>query len=203
MAQRLIKSRTNKILYTLSSSQAGDIKVSIATVSPGWIPCNGKSIGKVSGDFIGENYKELYNILWSLDGLSTVDGNPFVISSSKGSSADEDWNSGKTIKIDFSSREVFIRTKGSSRALGSYQEDAFQDHAHDFYMEEITYAGGSFSTSDTMSVNNSGTRHLSSETTNAAADIINDPVEINSNGTPRVSNETRVKNVALNYFIKY
>lgn len=186
-----------------TAGQTGDIKMSLATSSEGWIPCDNQAIGKYTGDYQGQLYKGIYEFIWNLEGLSVVTGDPFVISSVKGSSSDEDWDAGKTVTIDFSSKEVFIRAKGSGRNLGSYQDDAGQDHRHDFYMEEATYASGSFSETDAMAVTDPGTRNLASATPSAATDIINDPIENNDQGTPRVANETRSKNVALNYFIKY
>jgi len=203
MAKRLIKSRSDETVQYGTAGMVGDIKMSLATTSSGWISCDGKVVGKTVGDYQGVLYKALYDFIWSLDGLTTVAGDPFIISSAKGSSSSADWDAGKTITVDFSSNEVFIRAKGSGRNLGSYQTDAGQDHKHDFYMEETTYTAGTFSATDTMAVTNSGSRHLASSTPNAAIDIINDPVENNNQGTPRVADETRSKNVALNYFIKY
>jgi len=203
MAKRLIKSRSDETVQYGTAGMVGDIKMSLANTSSGWISCDGKVIGKTIGDYQGVLYKALYDFIWNLDGLTTVVGDPFSISSAKGVTADADWEAGKTLTVDFSSNEVFIRAKGSGRNLGSYQTDAGQDHKHDFYMEETTYENGSFSATDTMAVTNSGVRNLASTTPSAATDIINNPVENNSQGTPRVADETRSKNVALNYFIKY
>jgi len=170
--------------------EVGELKTSSASSLSGWIVCDGKSIGKTGADFNGDDYRSLYDLLWSMDGLSTTATEPFVISSAKGASAQADWDANKTIAVDFATNGYFIRQKKSGRDLGSNEDDAIQGHHHNIDAG-LTAASGSAR----QCVSNSG----NSPVPGTAVDLITDGV----NGTPRTASETRSKNVALNYFIKY
>jgi hypothetical protein len=178
-------------LYAIDYKPAvdiGDVKTNIRSSLLGWICCDGKSIGKTGADYNGDTYRSLYDYIWETEGLSNISGNPFVISS-KGSSSQDDWDANKIITIDF--RNLFIRGKGTSRDLGSYQSDAMQGHYHSF---------------PTNLWDNSGSNLIPESGTNAANNTINSTgssITDGINGTPRIADETRPENVALNFFIKY
>lgn len=76
-----------------------------------------------------------------------------------------------------------------TRSLGSYQADAFQGHYHRF---------------------NEGQRDGGADSNNAARitagvdrEKVFEPITDGVNGEPRTSSETRPKNIAVNYIIKY
>lgn len=97
-------------------------------------------------------------------------------------------------------RGVFLRGldagKGydSGRTLGSYQDDAFQGHRHRMGYRGGGAAGGSLGL-------------IAPDYINAtAADSIQHvqiPINDGNNGSPRYTSETRPKNIAVNYIIKY
>jgi len=86
--------------------------------------------------------------------------------------------------------DQFIRgvDSGSSRTIGTKQQDAFQGHQHEYDSWNTPNAGNSNTTGG------GGTQRPRGNTVAIVSDGIN--------GTPRVSSETRPKNVALLYCIK-
>lgn len=76
---------------------------------------------------------------------------------------------------------------GGERALGNFQNDAMQGHFHGITTYSTNLGGGSLP----------GTAQNTPQSTSTGA-AITDGV----NGTPRTASETRVKNIAVNYFIK-
>lgn len=85
-------------------------------------------------------------------------------------------------------------TGGSSSGVGSYEPDAFQGHYHDFYHNNITGLTGS----GPFTLSGGGASNGVAFTGSVA-----NPSDDGTNGTPRTSSETRPKNIALNYIIKY
>jgi hypothetical protein len=98
-------------------------------------------------------------------------------------------------------RGMFLRGKNNGRTdgfedpagervLGDFQEDAFQGHVH--VAPQITDGAGlgRFATSQQDDVTVFGNLNTS------------DPITDGVNGTPRTDSETRVKNIAVNHFIK-
>ncbi|MCR9143881.1 MAG: DUF2341 domain-containing protein [bacterium] len=82
----------------------------------------------------------------------------------------------------------------SGRTMGTSQDDQFQGHAHDFYFSDAVFAGGNASTVQNNTVANSLSIHNSE---------VGDPREDGVNGPPRTGPETRPRNIALLYCIKY
>lgn len=152
------------------------------TPPAGYISGMNKTIGKTGADYTLQKYFNLYSKIWAMAGLSTTAGDPFRISSAKGASALADWDAGKLITIDFQTNEVFIRTKGTGRNLGSYQADEIKSHTH-----SIVMAGGAFAAA--YSVSQVGGASV--------AGYLSAAVQ-NTGGA-----ETRPKNVAMNLYIKY
>lgn len=75
---------------------------------------------------------------------------------------------------------------GASRALGDFQEDAFQGHEHQLYNNSFDpSAGGNNSAPTAQSSPNQHSKGIVS----------------GGYGTPRVSTETRMKNVAVNFWL--
>lgn len=145
----------------------------------GFIPVTNVTIGSSGATYNGPDYFNLYQMLWSMAGLSTTAGDTFRISSAKGASASADWAAAKTISIDFQTNEVFVRQGGVSRNLGSYQADEIISHVHAEYA-----SGGGGGGPYVTGFANKGTAY--------------------SNGTGATGGaETRPKNVALNGFIRY
>jgi hypothetical protein len=178
------------------TTPTGSIMQNIRSTVTGWICCDGNSVGNATSgaDYAGDIYQSLYNFMWDLAGLSTTAGDPFVISSTKGASASADWTAGKTITIDFATNEVVVRQKGSGRNIGSYEQDAFQGHRHES-LSTLDGAAltGQASTYELMAENGYSSSHVDT----------GGPISDGTNGTPRTASETRMKNVALNHFIKY
>ncbi|CDZ29419.1 Hypothetical protein NGAL_HAMBI490_42850 [Neorhizobium galegae bv. officinalis] len=78
----------------------------------------------------------------------------------------------------------------TGRAFGTAQEDAMQGHRHDMLGSETpTSAGGSGNAAPQYRTGSSATTR--------------DPVTDGVNGTPRTAAETRPKNIALPFFIKF
>ena len=181
----------------------------------GWICCRGHSIGLSGASYMGTAYKSLFDVLWNLAGISATDAtqpltlwkpNPsappnYIIAGSKGATSTADWAAGYAIVLQF--EDYFVRSQNGTRGLLSSQTDAFQDHKHDYYMDTSTYDTGTFTSSDQMAKTTTASRNLASTTSGAALDIINNPVQNNSMGVPRVASETRSKNIAMNFYIKF
>ncbi|MFW9603469.1 MAG: hypothetical protein ACMV0F_00765, partial [Trichlorobacter sp.] len=122
----------DNVIQTWQPSEfLGEIKLLPTTTAPrGFIPADGKSIGKTSGTYQGDAYYALYALRWAMS--STVTTEPYVISSAKGASAQADWDAGKTITIDV--RGMFFRAAGKDAwPVGAKQGDAFQGHYHNVY----------------------------------------------------------------------
>ncbi len=66
--------------------------------------------------------------MWKV--AQTTAGEPYVISSAKGTDALTDWNANKTITMDESGLFTRAYKSGTSGAVGAKQLDAFQGHWH-------------------------------------------------------------------------
>ena len=80
----------------------------------------------------------------------------------------------------------------TGRALGSAQLDAFQGHHHDLDYPNTGASGGAL----TVTLQTAASSNILS---NTATDAISD----GTNGTPRTAAETRPRNIAMMYCIKY
>ena len=86
-----------------------------------------------------------------------------------------------------------LRSEGTNSAsLGQQQEDAFQGHGHTFHWATAAALDGSDYSGDSRSAST----NLNSDS--AIGEAVSDGV----NGTPRIANETRMKNLTVNTFIK-
>lgn len=88
-------------------------------------------------------------------------------------------------------------------ALGTFQGDSFQHHGHDFYVGSTTNAFNHLSSQNQIALaDNAGSRLLKSAAS-GSQDIIFNPKNVDGvSGSPKTSNETRMKNVTVNWFIK-
>ncbi len=151
------------------------------TAPPGWLLCDGEAYNITQNGF---DLQALFNVIDTIYGDGTYDKNSIIVN--------RDFN-----VPDF--RGQFLRgldvtgkfDPNTERVLGSRQEDAFQGHQH---LEYSTYAksGGLF---------RGGVDWHQAVQTNTSRDYVTDPK--GDYGTPRVASETRPKNVAVNFIIKY
>lgn len=84
------------------------------------------------------------------------------------------------------------RGQDSGRSIGTSQSDAFQGHHHSYRYYNQFLAGGGSRTDDMPQSPNSTSNNR-----------VTTPISDGSNGTPRTANETRPKNIAMMYCIKY
>ena len=84
------------------------------------------------------------------------------------------------------------RGQDSGRSIGTSQSDAFQGHHHSYRYYNQFLAGGGSKTDDMPQSPNSTSNNR-----------VTTPISDGSNGTPRTANETRPKNIAMMYCIKY
>ena len=188
-----------RVLVKTAGFEIGEIKASTATTLPGWICCDGKSIGNTGSgaDFEGTLYQTLYNFLWALPGLSVTAGEPFQISSAKGADALSDWTANKIITIDFRTYK-FLKQKGASDNMGTPQSDALQGHGHTV---RTNTSSGSFAG---IKAGNGSTsfNKIADPAWGQALGWAGQYIDAGF-GAVRVDSETRPKNVAINYFIKF
>jgi hypothetical protein len=168
----------------------------MTTAPSGWLAANGQTIGSAASgaNFGNPNYSDLFGVLWAnwsntLLPIQTSTG----AASTRGLSAAADFASNKRLPLP-DLRGYFVRGSGTntdgtaSGAFGTKQADAFQGHRHGAE-QTSTFAGptGTAQGSDAQA-NNSTT---------------GDPVTDTVNGPPRTASETRPKNIALLYCIKF
>jgi len=156
------------------------------TAPQGWLLCDGTSYDGSDGS----QYRELYLVIRTNFGGS---GETFNVPDLRGKFL-RGVDNGAGIDPDSSTRTALMAGGNSGDTVGSYEEDAFQGHYHQFFGRTApeTYGSGSNHCEDEAitSVDN----HLQ---------FIGNPKSDGVNGTPRVSSETRPLNVAVNYIIKY
>ena len=196
-----------------------------STDPEGYVSADNKTIGISSADYTGYVYKELYEHIWSMAGVSTTSTHPFSISSAKGASASADFAAGKLIRINFSSTEVFIRTKGSSTTLGAFQDDATAKNGLSNSTSGVTGSVGGSDGTHTHTivstwipgVGGASPNHIATKDSpyNGATTLPNAYANTTNSGHGHGFNltagaqtitgdvETRPVNVALNAFIKY
>ncbi len=147
-----------------------------SNVPAGWLLCDGRSIERVQ-----------YPQLWQAIGGSWGTGNgttTFLLPDLRGVFL-RGVNAGRTDALRDDVSERFALTGGNSGSVGSYQMDALKRHDHS-YRRAIGHTPGA-----------PGIALFADN----AVDINGDRRgEINSEGNP---NETRPKNAAVNYVIKY
>lgn len=149
------------------------------TDKAGWFICDGRSLNK-------QIYKNLFSAIGTTFG--SADATHFNIPDFRGMFA-RGLDSGKGWDSE------------SSRVIGSTQTDTMQGHWHVLYSPsdavnlklDYTFAGG---TSRGMV----GSTGFSDAQADKSANLYPNNL---SDGTPRRSSETRPKNIAVNYLIKY
>lgn len=173
----------------------GAVQAFFMSAAPsGWLRCSGTTIGSATSGATARANADtlsLYTILWnnSLNTVLTIQTSGGV-NTTRGASAADDFAANKRMPLPNLDSE-FIRGLGGSRDLGSLQLDAFQGHAHS------PPSGFNFLASGGSSAGQGGTSYALIGGTGPADQ--NDGV----NGTPRTASETRPRNVALLYCIKY
>lgn len=83
----------------------------------------------------------------------------------------------------------------SGRVFGSSQSDAMQGHHHSYTRASFNETANHFD-SDNIPSGIPGTQYTTTQN-------ILDPISDGTNGTPRTAAETRPRNIAVNYIIKY
>lgn len=184
-AKQLSNGNTYSSTAINNIDRIGEIIFTTKSTAPnGFISALNSSIGQSGSgaSFSGDTYYTLYEHLWNVPGLSTTAGDPYRISSAKGASALADWQSNKTITVDYATNEVFVRAKGSARNAGSYQDSDNKAHTHNITTRTSSGVAGA--------------NVISSSNT---ASTYTDTISINSSG----GTESRPKNVALFAYIRF
>ena len=164
----------------------------------GWLPANGNTIGSAASGAVydSQNYDELFAVLWGnwSNTLLPIQTSTGAVST-RGASASADFAANKRLPLP-DLRGYFVRGYGTNAddtaagAFGAKQEDAFQGHEHTFrYPKRLTAAPAGATASG---VDNTFTP----ENTTAIVDKA-------GFGTARVATETRPRNIALLYCIKF
>lgn len=158
------------------------------TAPTGWIMATESyDIGDTGSgaDYEGSSYKDLWDEIW--DNATDTGDDAYTLSAAKGADADADWSAGKKITIDLS--KGYIKPdKCDVRAVGNYQEDAFQGHKHVVSTGSGT-PGAQYSLTGPTLITTSNT-------------IVGTPITDGTNGTPRTASETRPKNISFPMIIK-
>jgi hypothetical protein len=107
---------------------------------------------------------------------------------------------GNIVIPDMVTTGAFTRQATSGRAPGSYEADAMQGHKH---RTSSAYVNSSLALYGGVSPADGTTFNHGDGTTNTFGHLTSTPSDSDGiNGAPRVANETRPKNVAINFFIK-
>jgi hypothetical protein len=135
-----------------------------SAIPTGWLECDGSSLDRTT-------YAALFAAIGTTYGAA--DGSTFKIPDFRGGFL-RGLDGGRGLDPD------------SSRAVGSYQEDAFQGHEHNYkeWVDQSCYDGGSLSP---VGYNTTGTSGI---------------VEKSGYGEPRYAAETRPKNYTIKWVIK-
>jgi hypothetical protein len=166
-----------------------------------WV--NGNTIGDASSNATGRanaDTEALFTVLWgSVDNTNSQIKlyDSAGVLSTKGASATVDFAAHKKISLP-DRRDNFARgLPASGRIIGSYQEDAFQGHWHETLFNELDIGVNAGASQGYIRHQDSATDKTDSTygVHNAKSDGIN--------GTPKTANETRPKNVACNFIMRY
>lgn len=103
---------------------------------------------------------------------------------------------GNTALPDMVTEGAFLRQVVDGRVLGSYEADAMQGHFHENRVRSDVYGSGD---SRALIATSGADEGLLA---NGIDLYVDGPKTDGINGTPRVANETRPKNIAINFFIK-
>ncbi len=87
------------------------------------------------------------------------------------------------------------------RVIGSTEADKFQGHFHRSYYRNYGYGGTGSSTQLDACLQDSPMEVVGGDPTTGSR--AREEITNGTNGTPRTSNETRPKNIAVAYIIKY
>ncbi|MCP4136766.1 MAG: hypothetical protein GY754_37700 [bacterium] len=147
-------------------------------VPGGWLFCDGSSVSR-------SEYSALFNVIttsWGVGNGSSTFNLPdlrgmFLRGVSDGSGVDPD-----------SGLRTNPNGGNSGDAVGSYQDDVFKEHSHDYW--DIWYS------------ENAGTAFVSSYGS-AASDYNNGQLQIKRTSDATGDPETRPKNAAVSYIVKY
>lgn len=182
---------SDNVVQSGQIDRVGETIYSIQSTAPkGFISAQGSILGKTSGSHQGSEYKALYDYAWIVS--TTTAGEPYLISSAKGSSSQADWDAGKTITINESG--LFTRASGGNAgSVGAKQLDAFQGHYHQTQFPE----------SATPATSGNRVVHGSNSDSGGITAGIGSPITDGTNGTPRIAAETRPINIAKYVYIRY
>ena len=159
---------------------------------PGWLLCDGRYL------LIDENnkYFRLYQTIgkrWGTNDIETVFRIPdmrgrFIRGADPIGLNDPDFGDRRKLNDDGT-----LSNNLAEEVLGSYQDDAFQGHWHNW----TSGMGGNYTGQLYSSYDHD---HNPGKSYN---NLVRDPVSDGNNETPRTSRETRSKNAAMNFIIKY
>ncbi len=149
-------------------------------------------IEELNKDYLDAYVNGVLNTDWEFlnEGEIQFDSAPAGGASTRGASALADWNAHKRMSLP-DRRDLFIMGKDAARAVFSYEADAFQGHYHGFYNDAFSAAGSGTGVFHTSGFNN--TRN----------DVVTAAVTDGVNGTPGTDDETRPKNQATRWIIRY
>ena len=163
----------------------------MATPPTGWLACDGSTnVSKTA-------YADLYNALTANDTISNPwgsgdDSSTFALPDLEGAflrGVGAHNTSNKADGTDFGD---------ASRAVGSFEDDQFQDHLH--YMRDGGNGSGSYLALQMFTQDQGGVNDINQ---NIKTQTNNGYLEQNSNGIPRSGDETRPFNAGVKYCIKY
>ncbi|MBI4979476.1 MAG: hypothetical protein HZC28_18510 [Spirochaetes bacterium] len=173
-----------------------------------YLICDGRSIGKSNSGASnsGDLYKDLYLLIYQIN------------SNADYAAATNAWMNNRLVVLP-DMRGRFLRGNDGSAGrdpnktarsnetgtiigdrIGSVQGDTFQGHWHELRKDETNVSGISPSGYGSTGFVNPGATHVF--TGAIAKDMLPD-TSIVSNKDPRNTNETRPKNISINYIIKY
>jgi microcystin-dependent protein len=159
----------------------------------GWLPCNGSAI-------LISSYSTLATALYCGDANNATAVWGYKVTDSGGATRA---TSGTYIVVP-DLRGYFVRGFDNGRGIdtgrtwGTTQQDAFQGHRHSSKVIGGTngfMAGGQYVHQALIGTSTNGAY--------ATDNGVLDPTDDGTNGTPRTGTETRPKNIAIGYYIKY
>lgn len=124
------QNETPKTSSMTAKPEAGRISEVIFSSQPdapnNFLPTNNISIGALtsSADYKGNNYLELYRVLWEKPETVSTSGNIYTISAAKGATYLADWSANKTISVNYTGNE--LPTDSETTAYIRYAEPLIQ-----------------------------------------------------------------------------